>query len=126
MSNERESDQSTVLHIVNQSRHESLIDNEADEGDSKMNLEMALGKVGGFGLFQYLSMLGLGLTRNSGGPLFYLIAYLTMPQTYLCRSEEGAEFNSCDAADVICPAREAGTFIEYQVDTTSATYLNNW
>ena len=93
------------MHTVNQSRHESLISGGADEGDSKMNLEMALGKVGGFGLFQYLSMLGLGITRNSGSPLFYLIAYLTMPQTYLCRTEEGAEFVSCDAAEIICPAR---------------------
>ena len=87
---------------------------------------MALGKVGGFGLFQYLSMIGLGITRVSGLPLVFLIAYLTMPQTYLCRTEEGAEFVSCDAFEVICPAREAGTFIEYHVDTTSETYLENW
>lgn len=124
MSDERDRNESAVQ--INQSRQESLIDGDADDGDARMNMEMALGKAGGFGLFQYLSMLGLGLTRNSGAPLFYLIAYLTMAQTYNCRLEEGADFVPCDAADVICPARAAGTFIEYEVDTTSATYMNNW
>lgn len=53
------------------------------------------------------------LTRNSGSPVFYLIAYLTLAQTYTCRFDESAEYVACDAAEVICPARAAGTFIEY-------------
>lgn len=97
---------------INQSRAQSRADDgEQTVDDQKMNLEMALGKVGGFGLFQYLSLCGLGLTRNSGSPVFYLIAYLTLAQTYNCRFDEGAEYVPCDVAEVICPAREAGTFI---------------
>ena len=40
--------------------------------------------------------------------------------------EPDAEFSSCDADEVICPALENGIFIEYKVDKSYEYYLENW
>ena len=50
-----------------------------NEGDTrKMNLDMALQKVGGFGLFQGLAVFSLAVWRHSGGCLIYLFVYLSL------------------------------------------------
>ena len=64
-----------------------------------MNLETALGKVGGFGLFQTVITISMGLVRNSGMAIVYLFAYLVLPQKYECRIDLNGEFESCDAAE---------------------------
>ena len=52
----------------------------------KLNLEMALTRVGGFGLFQTLVTIAMGLLRNSGMPLIYMFAFIVLPQSYECRN----------------------------------------
>lgn len=91
-----------------------------------MNLDMALTRVGGFGLFQIINTIGMSLMRVGGGPLLYLFAYLTMPQKYECKMEPEAPWEACDAYEVICPALEQGSYIEYQIDKTYQYYLINW
>ena len=94
---------------------QSLLEN---AGNEKMNLDMALTRVGGFGFFQGLIVLGMSLMRFGGGNLLYLYAYLTMPQKYECKMEPEAPWAACDAFEVICPALEQGSYMEYRVDTT--------
>jgi|Transcript_37603 hypothetical protein len=76
-----------------------------DERDAKkLNLDMALQRVGGFGMFQFLALLSLSLWRNAGNFLVYIFAYLNLAQKYECRSGLDQGWESCDAATVICPA----------------------
>jgi len=43
-----------------------------------MNLDMALQKIGGFGIFQGLAVLTLSIWRHSGAGLVYLFVYLNL------------------------------------------------
>ena len=57
------------------------------EETEKLNLEMALERVGGFGLFQTLVTIAMGFFRNSGVPLIFMFAFLVLPQHYECRDD---------------------------------------
>ena len=96
-----------------------------DETD-KYNLEIALNKVGGFGLFQCLAIFCIGFLRNAGVPLIYAFAYLVYPQKYECFDELRGEYIHCDAQEYICPALDAGESIDYRVDEQFVHYLSNW
>lgn len=100
-----------------------MLENDANE---KMNMDMALSRIGGFGLFQGLLTLGMSLMKVGGSPLLYLFPYITLPQKYECRTDPEAPWASCDASEVICPALDQGSYMEYQVDTSYKYYLNNW
>ena len=94
-------------------------------GDAQViNLDIAFARIGGFGLFQKLAILGLAMLRFAGNWLFYLYVYLTLPQEYECKV--GDEWVSCGAEDTICPAREQGQPVEYRVDTSYQYYMKNW
>ena len=96
-----------------------------DNGE-KLNLEMALERVGGFGLFQALVTLFITLLRNAGIPLIYMFAFLVMPQEYQCYDQESGTYRSCSADEVICPALAEGSPIDYRVDDQHAHYMVNW
>ena len=70
---------------------------QVDEGGDKLNLEMALEKVGGFGLFQVLVTLFISLLRNSGIPLIYMFAFLVKPQRYQCYDHGSGTYTTCSA-----------------------------
>lgn len=106
-------------------RHSRSRVDDDDLGD-KINLEMALEKLGGFGMFQFVITVAMCVWRNSGMAAVYMYFYLILPQTYLCRTEQDAAFETCDAHSVICPRLAAGEFVEYEVDKESFTYLENW
>ena len=57
------------------------------EETEKLNLELALTRVGGFGLFQTLVTIGMGFLRNSGVPVIYMFAFLVLPHNYECRDD---------------------------------------
>ena len=79
---------------VQERRQEPLLD---ADGNEKMNLDMALQRVGGFGLFQTMVTIGLAMLRNAGSPLMALFPLLTLAQRYECRTDPDAEWASCDA-----------------------------
>jgi len=85
---------------------------------TKLNLDMALARVGGFGLYQTIVTIATALLRNSGCSLWYLFTYFVLAQKYLCRTDSTAAYATCDAAEVICPALAEGSFVEYRVDVT--------
>ena len=53
--------------------------NESNHEGESLNLEMALGKVGGFGLFQIILNICMPLVRNSGSAMIYVFAFLVLP-----------------------------------------------
>lgn len=87
-------------------------------------LERAFQETGGFGIFQFISILCLALLRNSGMYFIYAFGYLTLQQQFLCSKSNG--FEQCSVKDAICPALERGEHIEYKIDTGYEYYLNNW
>lgn len=105
--------------------NESSLTN-VNEQTENMNLEAALTKVGGFGLFQTIVTISMGLVRNSGSALVYLFAYMVLPQKYECKTDPNGEFKSCDAGEYICPALSDGKLIEYRVDQSYEYFLSNW
>ena len=92
----------------------------------KLNLEMALTRVGGFGLFQTLVTIAMGLLRNSGMPLIYMFAFIVLPQSYECRNGPQSVFSACSAEKDICPNLALGKFIEYRIDESHANFMLNW
>ena len=47
--------------------------------EENIDLEIALTRVGGFGRFQSIISLCMGIVRNAGCALVFLFAYLTLP-----------------------------------------------
>lgn len=51
--------------------------------------------MGGFGRFQFISTIALTIVRNSGMYIYYGFGYLTLEQTYMCRSDSRSTFEQC-------------------------------
>lgn len=45
---------------------------------------------------------------------------------YVCSFDGGSSYATCQAETDICPALEAGSSVDYRVDTSYEYYLNNW
>jgi len=57
--------------------------------------------------------------------MYYGFGFLTLDQTYLCRSTLEQEYRSCSATQ-ICEALQAGLVVDYIVDKTDRNYMINW
>ena len=116
-----------VTHNQTVDRDQTTRQHESSHDDgSKMNLDMALNRVGGFGLFQVIVTIGIAILRNAGSGLYYLFAYLTLPQLYECRADPTLDYTTCSAAEDICPAIQQGSMVDFRVDTSYEYYLENW
>ena len=88
---------------------------------TKLNLDMAYGKVGEYGRAQWLPTFVVCIARNANNYLYYPYAYLVLAQQYVCEDNPG-QFSSCTKEE-ICLA-DVRPF--YKVDTSYEYYLNNW
>jgi len=98
-----------------------------NDGDGEMyNLDRAFQELGGFGRFQFFIVVSCSILRMTGMHFVYAFAFLTLEQEYVCRDTPGGVMKPCSAEQTICPALSAGTFMEYEVDTTAEVYAINW
>jgi hypothetical protein len=81
-------------------------------------VDRALKQIGGFGRFQTLSLICLTVMRNGGNYLYYGFSFLTMEQSYLCRSETSQDWESCSNVCI--------EGVEFVADTSSPDYVENW
>ena len=68
-----------------------------DETQNNLNLDMALQKIGGFGIFQLLATINIAIWRNAGMYCYNLYPYLVLPQKYECRESAAGEWQKCEA-----------------------------
>ena len=63
--------------------------NNTQKAPRTINLDTALEEAGGLGRFQVVFTIALALWRTSGMWCFYMFAYLSLQQKYLCRQPAG-------------------------------------
>lgn len=68
------------------------------EETQNLNIDSAFKQVGGFGTFQLLATIAITIMRNSGMYMYYGFGFLTLEQSYICKSEFSTE--SCSAASI--------------------------
>ena len=59
---------------------------------SSFTLNSAFEQIGGFGRFQFISIIIFSLLRSYGQLIIYLYAQNTEPIPFLCRTDSGAAF----------------------------------